>query len=132
MLTSLPPPSAALASVQNIAARGGPGPISRVIAKGPYRIHVRVSPNRAALQNSFSVSVTRGGKAVRGAQVISRFEMLDMDMGEQSYRFKEARPGEFSKAAPALVMVGHWAIQFEITPPGARPFVVTLLDKASG
>jgi copper transport protein len=38
----------------------------------------------------------------------------------------------FTKDAPALVMVGHWAIQFEVTPPRARPFVITLLDKASG
>jgi copper transport protein len=58
--------------------------------------------------------------------------MLDMEMGTQSYRFRELRPGVFGKSAPALVMVGHWALQFEVTPPGARPFVVTLLDKASG
>jgi copper transport protein len=132
VLTSLPPPSSALARVQNIAARVGPGPVTRTIVKGPYRLRVSVSPNRAALQNSFSVTVTRNGQPVRGAEVVSRFDMLDMDMGEQSYRFREARPGVFSKAAPALVMVGHWAIQFEVTPPGGRPFVVTLLDKASG
>jgi hypothetical protein len=30
------------------------------------------------------------------------------------------------------VMVGHWGLQFEVTPPGGKPFVVTLLDKASG
>jgi hypothetical protein len=29
-------------------------------------------------------------------------------------------------------MVGHWALQFEVTPPGEQPFVITLLDKASG
>jgi hypothetical protein len=29
-------------------------------------------------------------------------------------------------------MVGHWALQFEVTIPGQEPFVVTLLDKASG
>jgi copper transport protein len=55
-----------------------------------------------------------------------------MEMGEQSYRFRELRPGVFSKSAPALVMVGHWALQFEVTPPGGKPFVVTLLDKAGG
>ena len=52
--------------------------------------------------------------------------------GEQSYRLRELRPGVFSKSAPALVMVGHWGLQFEVTPPGGRPFVVTLLDKAGG
>jgi copper transport protein len=132
VLASLPPPSSALARVQNVAARVGPGPVSEVISKSPYRVRVGVSPNRAAVQNAFSISLTRGGAPVRGAEVVTRFDMLDMEMGEQSYRFRELRPGVFSKSAPALVMVGHWALQFEVTPPGRKPFVVTLLDKASG
>lgn len=132
VLASLAPPSSALARVQDVAARVGPGPVSEVVAKDPYRVHVRVTPNRAAVENRFSVALTRGGKPVRGAAVVTRFDMLDMEMGEQSYRFRELRPGVFARSAPALVMVGHWALQFEVTPPGARPFVVTLLDKASG
>ena len=132
VLTSLAPPSSALARVQDVAARVGPGPLSKVVAKGPYRLRVEVTPNRAAIQNSFSLALTRGGRPVRGAQVLSRFDMLDMEMGEQRYRLREQRPGVFTKDAPALVMVGHWALQFEVTPPGAQPFVVTLLDKASG
>jgi copper transport protein len=132
VLTSLAPPASALARLKNIAARVGPGPVSETVGKGPYRLRVEVSPNRAALPNTFSLAITRGGRPVRGAEVVSRFDMLDMDMGEQSFRFPERKPGVFVKSAPALVMVGHWALQFEVTPPGARPFVVTLLDKASG
>jgi copper transport protein len=132
VLASLPPPSSALARVQNVAARVGPGPVSEVIAKSPYRVRVRVTPNRAAVKNAFSVSLTRDGKPVQGAGVITKFDMLDMEMGEQSYRLRELRPGVFSKSAPALVMVGHWGLQFEVTPPGGKPFVVTLLDKAGG
>jgi copper transport protein len=132
VLTSLAPPASALARVKDIAARVGPGPVSKVVSKGPYRVRVTVTPNRAAIQNTFSVTVTRNGQPVRGADVITRFDMLDMDMGELSYRFRESQPGTFSKSAPALVMVGHWAIAFEVTPPGGQPFVVTLLDKASG
>ncbi len=132
VLTSLPPPSSALASVKNISARVGPGPVSTVVTKGPYRVHVKVTPNRAAIQNDFSVTVTKNGRPVPGAEVISRFDMLDMQMGEQSYRFAEHTPGTFSKSVPALVMVGHWGLQFEVTPPGQQPFVVTLLDKAGG
>jgi copper transport protein len=132
VLASLPPPSSALARVQDIAARVGPGPVSKVVAKGPYRVHVQVTPNRAAIANDFSLALTRGGAPVRGADVVTKFDMLDMEMGEQSYRFRELRPGVFAKSAPALVMVGHWALQFEVTPPGGKPFVVTLLDKAGG
>jgi len=58
--------------------------------------------------------------------------MLDMQMGEQSYEFKELSPGVFAKSAPALVMVGHWGLVFEVTPPKGPPFVVTLVDKAGG
>jgi uncharacterized GH25 family protein len=95
-------------------------------------VHVSVAPNKAAVANAFTVRLTRNGQPVKGAQVISRFDMLDMDMGEQSYQLRERQPGTFSKTVPALVMVGHWGLQFEVTPPGAQPFVVTLLDKASG
>jgi copper transport protein len=132
VLASLPPPSSALARVQDVAARVGPGPVSTVVAKAPYKVHVRVTPNRAAVENAFHVSLTRDGKPVPGAEVVTRFDMLDMEMGEQSYRFRELRPGVFAKSTPALVMVGHWALQFEVTPPGGKPFVVTLLDRASG
>jgi hypothetical protein len=29
-------------------------------------------------------------------------------------------------------MVGHWGLSFEIAPPGAAPFSVLLVDRASG
>jgi hypothetical protein len=29
-------------------------------------------------------------------------------------------------------MVGHWALDFTITPPGEKSFQVLLLDKATG
>ncbi len=132
VLSSLAPPSSALAKVQNVAARVGPGPVSTVVTKQPYKVQVRVTPNRAAVPNTFQVALTRNGKPVPGAEVITKFDMLDMEMGEQSYKFKELRPGVFSKAAPALVMVGHWGLVFEVTPPKGKPFVVTLVDKAGG
>jgi uncharacterized GH25 family protein len=84
------------------------------------------------MPNAFSLELTKNGKPVPGAQVITRFDMLDMEMPEQSFRLRERRPGVFSNSAPALVMVGHWGLQFEVTPPGGKPFVVTLLDKAGG
>jgi copper transport protein len=132
VLSSLAPPSSALARVQDVAARVGPGPVATTVSKSPYKVRVQVTPNRAAVPNAFSLTLTRGGKPVPGAEVITKFDMLDMEMGEQSYRLREERPGVFSKSAPALVMVGHWGLQFEVTPPGGKPFVVTLLDKAGG
>jgi copper transport protein len=132
VLSSLAPPSSALAKVQDVAARVGPGPVAETVSKSPYKVRLRVSPNRAAVPNAFSLALTKGGKPVRGADVVTRFDMLDMEMGEQSYRFAERRPGVYSRSAPALVMVGHWGLVFEVTPPGGKPFEVTLLDKAGG
>src|SRR2546430_6632786 len=132
VLTSLPPPASALARVKNIPARVGPRPVSTEVTKGPYRVRLSVSPNRAAIANAFTLRLTRNGRPVKGADVVTRFDMLDMEMGEPSYQLRELQPGTFSKTVPALVMVGHWGLQFEVTPPGAQPFVVTLLDKASG
>ena len=76
---------------------------------------------------------TKDGKPVSGADVKAKFTMLDMEMGQQTYKFNELSPSVYGKKdLPALVMVGHWGLLFEVTPPGGRPFVVTLLDKASG
>lgn len=132
VLTSFAPPSKALAQVEGASARVGPGPVSRVVEKNGYRLAFRVSPNRAAVPNDFSIDITRGDKPVRGAEVVARFAMLDMEMGELSYRLPERAPGVFARTEPALVMVGHWGLEFEITPPGGKPFTVLLLDRASG
>ena len=132
LLSSLAPPSKALALVKNASARVGPGPVVQTVQRNGYTLKFRVSPNRAALPNSFSVEVTRAGKPVR-AEVIARFAMLDMEMGTQQYRLDQVRPGVFSRTSPALVMVGHWALDFEITPQGQQqPLSVLLVDRASG
>jgi copper transport protein len=132
VLTSLAPPAKGLASAGNASARVGPGRVAEVVSKNGYRVELRVSPNRAAVPNSFSVAITRGGAPVRGAEVVSGFTMLDMEMGTQSYALTETSPGVYTRSAPALVMVGHWALSFEITPPGKAPFTILLVDRASG
>jgi copper transport protein len=53
-------------------------------------------------------------------------------MGNQAYRLSETSPGVYSHAAPALVMVGHWGLSFEVTPKGGSPFAVLLVDRANG
>ena len=92
----------------------------------------RVSPNRAAAPNAFTLQITKGGKPVSHANVIAGFSMLDMEMGTQSYVMSEKEPGVYERSSPALVMVGHWGISFEVTPPGLQPFTVTLVDRTTG
>ena len=132
VLTSLAPPAKGLARAGNPSARVGPGRVAEVVNKNGYRIELGVAPNRAAVPNSFSVAITRGGTPVRGAEVVSGFTMLDMEMGTQSYALTETSPGVYTRSAPALVMVGHWGLSFEITPPGKAPFTILLVDRANG
>ena len=132
VLTSLAPPPKALARAGGASAHVGPGAVAKVVDKSGYRVALRIDPNRAALPNTFGVDVTRGGQPVRGANVVARFDMLDMEMGEQAYRLKETAPGHFQRSVPALVMVGHWALNFEVAPPGRPAFNVLVVDKASG
>jgi copper transport protein len=132
VLSSLPPPSKALAAVGGAKAHVGPGLVNKVLTENGYRLTVRVSPNRAAVPNSFQVAVSRGGQPVRNADVTVDFLMLDMEMGQQAYHLSETSPGTYGHAAPALVMVGHWGLSFQIAPPGQKPFTVLLVDKANG
>jgi copper transport protein len=132
LLSSLAPPSKALARLGHVSAKVGPGRVSHVVTRNGYRLAFDIDPNRAALPNRFAVEITRGGKPVPHAEVVARFAMLDMTMPELAYRLPEHAPGTFSRSAPALVMVGHWGVTFEVTPPGSSPFDVTLLDHATG
>jgi copper transport protein len=132
VLSSLPPPSKALASIGGAKAHVGPGVVDKVVSENGYRLAIRVSPNRAAVPNSFQVAISRGGRPVRNADVTVDFAMLDMEMGQQAYHLSETVPGTYGHAAPALVMVGHWGLSFQIAPPGQKPFTVLLVDKANG
>jgi copper transport protein len=132
VLSSLPPPSKALAAVGDATAHVGPGPVTSVVQKAGYTLKVHVDPNRAAVPNMFELQITKAGKPVTGAEVVASFAMLDMEMEQQSYRLSETAPGTYAHAAPALVMVGHWGLSFNVTPRGDTPFDVLLIDKATG
>jgi copper transport protein len=132
VLSSLAPPSKALASVGGASAHVGPGAVSSAVTKNGYTLAVGVAPNRAAVPNSFDVHITKDGQPVRGADVVLTFIMLDMEMGNQAYKLAETAPGTYAHAAPALVMVGHWGLSFSVTPRGGQPFDVLLVDRANG
>ncbi len=132
VLSSLAPPPRALAAEGRALARVGPGPVAHIVHAGAYALQLLISPNRAAAPNSFALKITRNGVPVRGADVVLTFLMLDMEMGNQQYRLPETQPGVYSHDAPALVMVGHWGLSFQITPSGGQPFFALIVDRASG
>jgi hypothetical protein len=55
-----------------------------------------------------------------------------MQMPQQEYQLTETQPGLYVHAAPALVMVGKWALGFQITPKSGAPFTALILDQADG
>ena len=132
VLSSLAPPSKALAAIGSARGKVGPGPVTKVVEEGGYRLALSVTPNRAAVPNVFDLRITRNGTPVRGARVTATVSMLDMEMPQQSYELAESSPGVYRRTSPALVMVGHWGLSFEIVPQGAAPFTVLLVDRASG
>jgi len=132
ILSSLPPPPKALASIGKVSANVGPGPANVVVKHGAYRLVFHISPNKAVVPDSFSVSITKNGKPVHGATVISNFAMLDMEMPNLEYSLADQGAGHYARNTNALVMVGHWGLTFEIEPPHDLPFTVTIIDHAVG
>jgi copper transport protein len=131
VLSSLPPPPPSLTKEGGASATVGPGPVHTTVTKGGYRFVFQISPNRAAIPDTFTVDVTKGGRPVRGADILVNFNQLDMEMPAQEFRLRETAPGRYSISAPALVMVGHWALSFDATV-GGRPLSVVLVDHAQG
>jgi copper transport protein len=132
LLSSLAPPPPAFALQDSALASVGPGKVVRSVKLNGYLLQVLVSPNKAAAPDSFALRITRGGQPVRGASVTLTFNHTEMQMPQQEYQLKETQPGVYVRSAPALVMVGKWALGFEITPAGGRPFQALILDQADG
>jgi copper transport protein len=132
VLSSLAPPPPAFALQNSAIARVGPGTVARTVTRAGYQLKLLVSPNRAAAPDSFALRITKGGQPVRGANVTLTFDMTTMQMPEQEYQLTETRPGVYSRASPALVMVGEWGLTFQIAPKNGPPFSALILDQANG
>jgi copper transport protein len=132
LLSSLAPPPPAFALQNSALATVGPGRVVRTVERFGYTLQVLISPNKAAAPDSFALLITHGGRPVTGADVTLTFNHTEMEMPQQEYQLTERQPGVYSRSAPALVMVGKWALGFQITPPGGRPFDALILDQANG
>jgi len=132
VLSSVAPPPPAFAEEGSAIARVGPGKVASTVGRGGYKLQVLVDPNRAAAPDTFGLRISRNGKPVRGADVTLTFAMLDMQMPSQEYQLAETAPGVYTRKAPALVMVGHWGLDYTITPKGGQPFTTLVVDRAGG
>jgi copper transport protein len=132
LLSSLAPPPPAFAKQNAALASVGPGRVAQTIQRAGYRLEVLVSPNKAAAPDSFALRITKGGQPVRHADVTLTFNHTEMQMPQQQYQLTETRPGVYSRRAPALIMVGKWALAFNVSPPGGPPFTALIVDEANG
>jgi copper transport protein len=130
VLSSVAPPPPAFAEEGSALAQVGPGKVASTLTRADYKLQVLVNPNQAAAPDTFGLRLTRGGKPVQRADVTLSFAMLDMQMPTQEYQLAETAPGVYTRKAPALVMVGHWALNFTITPKGGLPFSALVVDRA--
>jgi copper transport protein len=132
VLSSLAPPPPAFALENSAIAKVGPGRVAQTVSHAGYVLQVLVSPNKAAAPDSFALRITRGGQPLRGANVTLLFNHLEMQMPQQEYQLTETQPGVYSRAAPALVMVGRWGLTFQVTPRQGPPFTALIVDQANG
>ena len=132
LLSSLAPPPPSFALANSAIARVGPGRVAQTVNRAGYRLQVLVSPNKAATPDSFALRITKNGQVVSGANVTLTFNHLEMQMPQQQYVLKEVSPGLYSRAAPALVMVGRWSLSFDVAPKGGPPFTALIVDQANG
>ena len=132
VLTSLAPPPPAFALQNSALAQVGPGRVIKTVELGGYVLQVLVSPNKAAAPDSVALRITKNGRPVRRASVTLAFNHTEMQMPQQEYQLKETQPGVYSRSAPALVMVGKWALDFQIAPSGGPSFSALILDQANG
>jgi copper transport protein len=132
VLSSLAPPPPAFALQNSALAQVGPGRVAQTVHRAGYVLQVLVSPNKAVAPDSFALRIIKGGQPVRGANVTLTFNHTEMQMPEQEYQLTETGPGVYSRAAPALVMVGKWALDFQIAPKSGLPFSALILDQADG
>jgi copper transport protein len=132
VLSSLAPPPPAFALQNSALAQVGPGQVAKTINKDGYTLQLIVTPNKAVQPDRFALRITKGGQPVRGANVTLTLNHTEMQMPQQTYQLAETQPGLYSRAAPALVMVGKWALNFQVAPRGGTAFNALILDQANG
>ncbi len=132
VLSSLAPPPPAFALQSSALASVGPGRVVQTVKRAGYELQVLVSPNKAVAPDSFALRITKDGRLLRRASVTLTLNHTEMQMPEQEYQLSETGPGIYSHAAPALVMVGKWALGFQITPTSGPPFSALIVDQANG
>jgi hypothetical protein len=135
LLTPVGAGAAARATAVKVASAQiavGPGRVVKVIRRRGYRVVLRLAPNRIGASNRASVTLTRNGRAVRGATVTARVKMLDMEMGQRAFALHETGRGVYAGSTSALLMPGRWGISFRIKPQAGQKVELQVVDTVAG
>ena len=108
-------------------AHVGPGPVATVLQVAPYRIGLRLTPNRATASGTISLQLLRGNRPERGARVRATFSMPGMGGG--TGLLQSAGPGRYGAVGPVLGMIGTWQLRFEVTPVHGKAFGFGVVDQ---
>jgi hypothetical protein len=135
-VTAGPPTRAALlqqlarpASFRPAAMKVGPGPVNTSALVGPYRVVVRLSPNRAGRRDALQLRLTRAGARSDHARAIVSFSMPSMNMWQVlTSQLRPGGRGVYAADEPVLGMPGTWQLSVRITPSDGVAFTLVLDD----
>ena len=103
IMSSVAPPPDSLAQVGAATAEVGPAPVRETVTEGEYELEFvdrrrnrPRSPTPSRCWSSATANPVRGRRGDR-----ARFSMLDMEMGQQNYKFNRRGPGRLRPPEPA-------------------------------
>ena len=116
----LPPPSKALASVATPPRTSGRARFAERSGRTATRLHVPRHSESGCCPELVRRHDHAGRQAGHGGR--RGHDVRDARHGDAQSGVPSDgdEPGIYTHAAPALVMVGHWGLSFNVTPHGAR------------
>lgn len=98
--------------------------------KGPLRVTVRLTPDRASVRNELTVSADQHGRPLSGARITARFSMPSMGMWNVFATTLSATgtAGVTEQVEPVLGMAGVWRIDLAVHPKGDAKAIGLAID----
>ena len=101
------------------ARTSGRVPVAKVVRKNGYTHGASTSrPTGPRCRTPSACGSRRAASRCRAPTSSRRSSCWTWRWAPRPIASPRPRPGTYEHAAPALVMVGHWGLSFDITPPG--------------
>jgi hypothetical protein len=109
----------------------GPSAVHAQVQRGTLALDLRVSPNRGAVANAFSVRARSGGRPLHGARLSVSIRMLGMPMPPVTLRLREGVPGTYATSAAPFLMLGRYDLTYTLATPRGRHVALLLVDRVT-